>query len=224
MITIPAAFLSVLTAIGIQTANPVPEARTLPTIITVTSSPYCNSLADNFNGAMLQMLANERVLDQTDVQLQNLNDVFSGSQTNYEQQFLHDRDALGRQANALNNSLPIMAHHIAQLRAGARLTADPQAAAAVTKSADDLQTAYDHQRQLAIDLQNLYVGMLRFNIQRAHVPMGGFSWSNMTSSEAGRDIKTYIHFDSQRRITATSEDQAVDAAYGAAQNYCTPKR
>jgi hypothetical protein len=224
MITIPAAFLSVLTAIALQTSNSVPQARTLPTIITVTSSPYCNSLADNFNGTMLQMLANERVLDQTDVQLQSLNDVFSGSETNYEQQFLHDRDALGRQETALNNSLPIMAHHIAQLRAGARLTADPQAAAAVVKSADDLQTAYDRQRQLAVDLQNLYIRMLRFNIQRAHVPMGGFSWSNMTSTEAGRDVKTYLHFDAQRRVIATSEDQAVDVAYGAAQTYCTPKK
>ena len=224
MSTIPAAFLSVLTAIAIQTSNPVPEARTLPTIITVTSSPYCNSLADNFNGAMLQMLANERVLDQTDVQLVSLNDVFSGSETNYEQQFLHDRDALGRQETALNNSLPITAHHIAQLRAGARLTADPQAAAAITKSADDLQTAYDHQRQLAIDLQSLYIRMLRFNIQRAHIAMGGFSWSQMIAPEAARDIKTYLHFDQQRRIVATSEDQAVDVAYGAAQTYCTPKK
>jgi hypothetical protein len=224
MITLPAAFLSMLTAIAIQTSNPVPEARTLPTIITVTSSPYCNSLADNFNGAMLQMLANERVLDQTDVQLESLNDVFSGSETNYEQQFLHDRDALGRQETALNNSLPIIAHHIAQLRAGARLTADPQAAAAIVKSADDLQTAYDHQRQLAIDLQSLYLRMLRYNIQRAHVPMGGFSWSDMTATEAGRDVKTYLHFDGQRRIVATSEDQAVDVAYGAAQTYCTPKK
>ncbi len=87
MTAIPAVFLSVLTAIGVQAPAPAPQGRTLPTIITVTSSPYCDALADNFNGAMLQMLANERVLDQTDVQLQNLNDVFSGSQTNYEQQF-----------------------------------------------------------------------------------------------------------------------------------------
>jgi hypothetical protein len=224
MMTLPAMLLSLLTATAIQPASPVPEARTLPTIITVTSSPYCNSLADNFNGTMLQLLANERVLDQTDVQLQSLNDVFSGSQTNYEQQYLHDRDALGRQQTALMNSLPIMEHHIAQLRAGARLTADPQAAAAVTKSADDLQTAYDHQRQLSIDLQNLYIRMLRFNIQRHQPAMGGFSWADMTSTEAGRDIKTYLHFDQQRRITAASEDQAVDVAYGAAQNYCSGKK
>jgi|HubBroStandDraft_5_1064220.scaffolds.fasta_scaffold08850_2 hypothetical protein len=224
MITLPAAFLSMLIAIVVPLSSPVPEARTLPTIITVTSSPYCNSLADNFNGAMLQMLANERVLDQTDVQLESLNDVFSGSQTNYEQQFLHDRDALGRQETALNNSLPIMAHHIAQLRAGAHLTADPQAAAAVIKSADDLQTAYDHQKQLAIDLQNLYIRMLRFNIQRHEPAMGGFSWADMTAAPATRDVKAYLHFDDQRRVVAASEDQAVDVAYGAAQNYCTPKK
>ncbi len=117
-----------------------------------------------------------------------------------------------------------MAHHIAQLRAGARLTADPHAAAAVTKSADDLQTAYDRQRQLAIDLQNLYIRMLRFNIQRHGPAMGGFSWSDMTSAQATRDVKSYLHFDEQRRVIAVSEDQAVDVAYGAAQTYCTPKK
>ena len=105
MITMPALFLSVLSAIAIQSSAPCRRGARSPTIITVTSSPYCNSLADNFNGAMLQMLANERVLDQTDVQLRDLNDVFSGSETNYEQQYLHDRDALGRQETALNNSL-----------------------------------------------------------------------------------------------------------------------
>ena len=224
MIAVLPFLLSVVSAVAIQTANSAADARTLPTIITVTSSPYCNSLADNFNGAMLQMLANERVLDETDVQLENLNDVFSGSETNYEQQYLHVRDSLGRQATALNNSLPIMAHHIAQLRAGARLTPDPAAAAAVTKAADDLQTAYDHQRQLAIDLQSLYLRMLRFNIQRHPPAMGGFSWSQMTSTEANRDVKTFLHFDQQRRVMATSEDQAVDVAYGAAQTYCGGKK
>ena len=40
-----------------------------------------------------------------------------------------------------------------------RLTTDPQAAAAIHDAAQDLQTAYDKQRQLAIDSQNLYIAI-----------------------------------------------------------------
>jgi hypothetical protein len=220
-------FATILIAVllaALPSPSPLPQDRTLPTITTVISSPYCNSLADNFNGAMLQMLANDRVLDDTRVQLDSLNDVFNGSQTNYEQQYLHDRDAIGRQETAVNNSLPIIAQHIAQLRLTARLAADAQARAETTSAADALQGAYDHQRQLAIDLQNLYIRMLRYNIQRANPPMGGFSWSQMTAAQANLDVKEALHFDAQRRVIGASEDHAVDVAYGAAQNYCTTKK
>jgi hypothetical protein len=100
--------LNLLTAlIAVVTASPLPSAspaeRELPTIVTVISSPYCNSLADHFNGAMLPMLANDRVLDGTSVQLDTLNSVFH--QTNYVQQYLQVRDSIERQETTLNNSL-----------------------------------------------------------------------------------------------------------------------
>jgi hypothetical protein len=66
--------------------------------------------------------------------------------------------------------------------------------------------------------------MLSYNISRANPPMGGFSEREMAEAPAMRDVKSYLHFDAQRRVVAASEDQAVDVAYGAAQNYCTPKK
>ena len=53
--------------------------------------------------------------------------------------------------------------------------------------------------------------------------MGGFSWSEMMAAPANRDIKTYLHFDQQRRIVATSEDQAVDVALRRRANLLHPE-
>ena len=88
----------------------------------------------------------------------------------------------------------------------------------------DLQTAYDHQRQLAIDLMHLYQAMLNYNIARANPAMGGFSEREMTEAPAMRDSKSWLHFDNQRAVIDRSEDQAVDIAYSAAQTYCVPKK
>src|SRR5580692_392138 len=217
--------LNLFTALlAVVIANPSPSAspgeRELPTIVTVISSPYCNSLADHFNGAMLPMLANDRVLDGTSVQLDTLNTVFH--QTNYVQQYLHVRDAIERQETTLNNSLAGISTNIGQLQNGAALTTDPKAK--VTQAVWDLQTAYDHQRQLAIDLMHLYQAMLNYNIARANPAMGGFSEREMTEAPAMRDSKSWLHFDNQRAVIDRSEDQAVDIAYSAAQTYCVPKK
>jgi hypothetical protein len=219
--------LNLLTAlVAVVVPNPSPSAspaeRELPTIVTVISSPYCNSLADHFNGAMAPMLANDRVLEETSGQLDTLNTVFH--QTNYVQQYMHVQDAIERQETTLNDSLAGISHNIALLHAGAALTTDAQAKAQVTNAVWDLQTAYDHQRQLAIDLMNLYLAMRNYHVNYANPAMGGFSEREMTQPQAMRDSKSWLHFDAQRGVIARSEDQAVDTAYLAAQTYCVPKK
>lgn len=201
---------------------PSPTAQPLKTIITVVSSPYCNSLADHFNGALVPMLANDHTLDGVSLQLDDLNMLFS--QLNYEQQFLHVRDVLGRQETALNESLAAIQREINQLRDGSRLTTDPQAAAEVRQAAQDLQTAYDKQRQLAIDLQGMYQAMLTYPISRVHPALGGFDPEEMRMPADMRDVKSYLKFNSQRGTIADSEDKAVDIAYSAAQANCTTKK
>jgi hypothetical protein len=201
---------------------PSPTAQPLKTIITVVSSPYCNSLADHFNGALVPMLANDHTLDGVSLQLDDLNTLFS--ELNYEQQFLHVRDVLGRQETALNQSLAAIQREINQLRDGSRLTTDPQAAAEVHQAAQDLQTAYDKQRQLAIDLQGMYQAMLTYPISRVHPALGGFDPEEMRMPADMRDVKSYLKFNSQRGTIADSEDKAVDIAYSAAQANCTTKK
>ncbi len=212
-------WLNLVTAVlAVALPAPSPTPAEPKTIITVTSSPYCNSLGDHFNGALLPMLANDRTLDGVNVQLDDFNELFS--QVNYMQQFLHVRDTLGRQETALNNSLAGIQREINTLRDGSRLTSDPQAAAEVHAAAGDLQTAYDRQRQLSIDLQNLYEWMLQYNLNRLHPALGGFDPQDMAAPEDARNIKSYLRFDGQRDIIAANEDKAADIALDAAQKYC----
>src|SRR5215469_13968497 len=69
-------------------ASPAPSAspHELKTIVTVKSSPYCNALAEHFNGALVPMISNDRVFDVVDVQLQDMNEMFN--YPNYQNRFL----------------------------------------------------------------------------------------------------------------------------------------
>lgn len=197
---------------------PSPTPGVPKTIITVVSSPYCKSLAEHFNGALVPMLGNDRTLDATSVQLDDMNVMLN--QPNYVQQFLHIRDALGRQETKLNQSLVAIQREINALRDGGVLSTDPQAQTEVHEAAQDLQTAYDKQRQLSIDLQNLYITLLQYNPNRLHPTLGGFDEQDMIAPANSRNIKSYLRFDGQRDIIATNEDKAADIALATAQKFC----
>lgn len=215
--------LNLVTAIlAVAVPAPSPSPHEPKTIITVVSSPYCKSLAQHFNNALAPMLANDRTLDGVSVQLDDVNTMFEGP--NYIQQFLHIRDALGHQETALNDSLSGIQLEINELRGGSTLTTDKQATAQVQAAAQELQTAYDHQRQLAIDLQNLYETLLRYNPQRLHPTLGGFDPQDMAAPADAKDIKSYLRFNGQRDVIATNEDKATDVALATAQTYCVQQK
>jgi hypothetical protein len=203
-------------------ASPPPSVsaspRTLRTIVTVVSSPYCNSLATHFNGALVPMLANDRTLDGVSVQLDDINTLFD--QPDYVERYLHVRDALGKQVDELNESLHLIQLEIDALRDGEHLTTDTQSAADIHVAAEHLQNAYDKQRQLSIDLSGIHYAMMQYNIERAHPSLGGFSEAEMTEPQAMRDIKDYLRFNNQRAVIASNEDVAVDVALNAAQDHC----
>jgi hypothetical protein len=209
-------------AVAIALPAPTASPSAPKTIITVVSSPYCQSLAQHFNDALVPMLANDRTLDAASVQLDDFNTMLQAP--NYVQQFLHIRDALGRQETVLNRSLPQIQAEINALREGARLSTDPQAQATIHDAAQGLQTAYDKQRQLSIDLQNLYLTMLQTNPNRLHPALGGFDPQDMAAPADARDIKSYLRFNGQRDVIAQNEDKASDSALAAADNYCSAKK
>ena len=212
--------IAVVLAAGLPAPSPTPHEP--KTIITVVSSPYCRSLAEHFNNALVPMLANDRTLDGVSVQLDDMDAMFETPNT--VQQFLHIRDTLGHQETVLNQSLAQIQGEINRLREGARLTTDPQAQTEIHDAAQDLQAAYDKQRQLSIDLYNMYQTLLRYNPDRlSHATLGGFDPQDMAAPKASRDIKSYLRFDGQRDIIAINEGKATDVALTAADNYCTPK-
>ncbi len=212
-------FLSIIAAIlAVASPAPSPSPHEPKTIITVVSSPYCKSLAEHFNGALVPMLVNDRTLDGVSVQLDDLNTLFS--QPDFQQQFVNVRNHLGHQQTQLNNSLAAIQREINELRDASRLTADSQAAAQIHEAAADLQAAYDKQRQLSIDLQGMYEAMLRYPIYRVHPALGGFDPQEMSEPEDMRNVKSYLRFDGQRDIVARNEDKATDVALAAATTYC----
>ena len=216
-------FLNLIAAVAAAVApSPSPTPREPPkTIITIVSSPYCNSLAQHFNGALVPMLANDRTLDAVSVQLDDLNTLFS--QPDYVQRFLHVRDHMLREETELNQSLAAIQREINQLRDGARLTTDPQATAAIHDAAQDLQTAYDKQRQLSIDLQGMYQAMLTYPIYRVNPAMGGFDPAEMRMPADERNVKSYLRFDGQRDVIAQNEDKATDIALAAVEKNCVTR-
>ncbi|MGA8575664.1 MAG: hypothetical protein WB609_08295 [Candidatus Cybelea sp.] len=216
-------FLNLLAVVlAAASPSPSPTPNEPKTIITVISSPYCKSLAEHFNGALVPMLANDRTLGGVSVQLDNLNTLFS--QPDYVERFLRVRDRVGHQVVQLTESLAAIQREIDELRAASRLTTDPQAAQEIHDAAGDLQTAYDKQRQLSIDLQNMYQTMLTYPINRVHPALGGFDPQEMAKPADMLNVKTYLRFDGQRDVIARNEDKATDAALTAAENNCLPKK
>jgi hypothetical protein len=213
-------FMAALLAVVLPSPSAAPHEP--KTIITVISSPYCRSLAEHFNNALVPMLANDRTLDGVSVQLDDLDTMYDGP--NYVQQFLHSRDTIGRQETVLNRSLPLIQAEINQLREGAKLSTDPQAISEMHDAAQDLQAAYDKQRQLSIDLQNMYLSLLQINPSRLHHTLGGFDEQDMIAPEDSKSIKSYLRFNGQRDVISTNEDKATDIALTAADKYCTPKQ
>ena len=212
--------LAALLAVVVPTATPTEQPP--KTIITVTSTPYCNSLANHFNGALAPMLGNDRTLDGVSVQLDDLNTMFS--QPNYVQRFLQTRDALGKQETALNTSLNQIQAEINQLRDGSKLTTDADAAAQIHQAAQYLQTAYDKQRQLSVDIQGMYEAMLRYPINRINPALGGFDPQEERMPADERNVRSYLKFDSQRKTIDDNENKAVDVATTAAETHCAPKK
>jgi hypothetical protein len=199
-----------------------PAPTTPKTIVTVISSPYCNSLADHFNGALVPMLGNDRTLDAVSVQLDDLDTMFDGP--NYVQEFLNVREALGRQETKVNRSLALIQSEINELRDGARLSTDPQAQKEIHDAAQDLQAAYDKQRQLGIDLQNMYISLMQYNPNRLHPTMGGFDPQDMSAPSDARSVKSYLRFNGQRDVIAINEGKATDIALDAAEKNCVPTK
>lgn len=202
-------------------ASPGPSAspHELKTIVTVKSSPYCNALAEHFNAALVPMVANDRLFDVVDVQLQDMNVMFN--YPDYQNRFLDLRAKIVKEAATLDQSLAPIRDQVVALRNSASLTTDPQSAKEMRDAAADLQDAYLHQFQLSTDLTSLAQNMMEYNIMRGRHPLGGWTPADNSIPADEKNVKIVLHFDAQRRTIGWGEDKAVDIATTAAETHCT---
>jgi hypothetical protein len=185
----------------------------------VKSSPYCNALAQHFNGALVPMIANDRVFDTVDVQLQDMNVMFD--YPDYQNRFLDLRAKIVKESAVLDRSLHPIKAEVDALRDSASLTTDPQAAKEMRDAAAQLQDAYLHQFQLSTDLTNLAQAMMNYNIMRGRHPLNGWTPHDNTVPAAEKDVKVVLHFDAQRQTIGWGENKAVDVATTAAETHCS---
>ena len=164
------------------------------------------------------MLANDRTLDDVGVQLDDLNTLFS--KQDYTQRFLEVRRRLMKYDDVLLKSLPAIKSEIDRLHDASKLTADPQAARAMTDSAGELQRAYTKQRAMSIDLQGIVQGLMQYDITQPH-PLNGWTLAEQNMPADEKNIKSYLRFDGQRDVINRAENRAVDIAYDAAVKNCT---
>lgn len=198
------------------TPAPTPSSQ-LKTIATVRSTPFCTSIAQHFNGAVGPMLANDRVLDQIDPQLVDLNGVFD--HPDYQIRYSRVRSKLIRYVTEIQKSLPFMQTEIDDLRKGETLTKDPQDAHGIHQIAEKLQLAYNKQMQLSIDLTGVIHAMMDYN-PPADLDVATQEMNEAQTPEEMRNIKSYLKFDGQRDVINQAENAAADSAITLVENRC----
>jgi len=200
---------------------PAPPAAHLKTIVTVKSTPYCSALGTHYNRIVPPLLGNDRTLDGVGTTLDDVTAVFTSPSIDYESRFLNDRTKMMDYVATLRKSLPGMQSEINQLRAAATLSRDPASVQEMHQLTQELQRAYDHQRQLAIDLGGVVQTMVEFDIFHAD-PMGmQQTMENLGKPKDEKDIKSYLRFDGQRATIADAENRAGDLALNIAEKRCT---
>ncbi|HET7815315.1 MAG TPA: hypothetical protein VFL13_13195 [Candidatus Baltobacteraceae bacterium] len=193
----------------------------MKTIVTVKSTPFCNSLGQHYNAAAGPMLANDRDLDRINVQLMNFDDMFH--HPDYQIRYSDTRVALMKYVSEIVKSLPAMQREINQLRTGESLTTDKAEAAQLHQVAEKMQLAYNKQHQLATDLSGVIQSMMDYR------PPADLDISQEELAEAGmpqemRSVKSYLRFDGQRDVLAQAEDAAANLAIDLASTHCLEQK
>lgn len=195
--------------------SPVPS---LKTITTVKSTAFCSAIAQHFNGAARPMIANDYTLEQVGKGLDSLGAVFSGP--DYSQRFVEWRIQLTKYVNDLERRLPGEQDEINRLRDAQNASSDPAMMQSAHMTAEKMQQAYDHQKQLATDLQGVVQSTLDYDVLAGSHPMLGENNEELNEPPEMKELKTYLKFEGQRDVIAQSENAAGDIAYNIVTKHC----
>ena len=208
--------LAIVAAAAMATPSPTPSSQ-LKTIATVRSTPFCTSIATHFNAAVGPMMANDRVLDQVDPQLVDLNDVFN--HPDYQMRYSHVRVALMKYVDELQKSLQPMQQEINLLRKGETLTKDASDAHDIHQIAEKLQLAYNKQMQLTTDLGGVVRAMMDYRPPE-NLDIAQQELADEHTPEEMRNVKSYLRFDGQRDVIDRAENAAADSTIALVENRC----
>lgn len=199
--------LAVALAAPSPSPSPTPASQ-LKTITTVRATPFCTSIAQHFNAAVQPMLSNDRSLDQVDVQLIDLNDIFNHA--DYQIRYAGTRAKLIKFVGDIDKNLPFIQDQINQLRQGEKLTTDAADSKSIHQIAEKLQLAYNKQHQLATDLLGVIQAMMDYRPQGDPTSFEN-QMQTLEMPKEMRDIKSYLRFDGQRDVLDQAENAAADA-------------
>lgn len=219
MLAVLALALAAAIVPGVPSPSPSPSPGAgLKIIATVKTSPFCTSLVEHFNGAARPMIANDFTLAHVNTGLESLTDIFRSP--DYAQQFVQWRVSLTHDVGTMEDRLAGEQAEINSLRAGETLTTDPAQAQSTHVLAEKMQEAYDHQRQLVIDLQGVVQGAMQYDVLDKDHPLLGETQASLAEPAEMKDLKSYLKFDGQRDVIAQSENAAGDIAYDVAGKHC----
>ena len=203
-----------------STPSPSPSSQ-LKTIANVRATPFCSSIAQHFNAAVLPMLANDRDFDQVDVQLVNLNDVFHHA--DYQIRYASTRVQLMKYVDGIRKSLPMIQEQVNLLRNGEKLTTDSNDAKQLHQVAEKLQLAYNKQYQLATDVGGVVQTMMSYQ-PPADLDISREELAESQVPRDMRDIKSYLRFNGQRDVIDQAENAAADSAIDLATKTCAVQK
>ena len=201
---------------------PVPKAPTpeptpkepLRTIVRVkASTQFCTAFFKHFNGAVTPVLETDANIGYIDYTLGSVEGHYH--ELNREALLYNDRVNLIHYVGAMQPRVADAQAEVNALRKSAALATNIVDAADTLKIALYLQDIVNRQHQLTLDSQGVAQAMMEYALDenaqaqiRAHLA-GGYD-SDSTLPAAERDVRTYLHLQTQ-------EDRIGDAEGGAAQ-------
>ena len=207
------AFAFVIAAAKVPAPSPTPKVP-LRTIIRVQAqSKFCQAFIAHFNGAVTPLLEDDANIGYIDFTLGNVEEHYH--QLNRELLLYNDRVNTLHYVGTLQARVVDAQSEVNALRNSAALATDPADAAATRAIASRLQTAVDHQQQVATDTQGVGRAMMEIAMdpvqqrELASSIAGGYDPDrNLPAAE--RDVRTYIKLQKQEdRIGDAEGDAAV---------------
>ncbi len=198
--------------------TPQPSPAPLRTIATVKSTPYCTALATHFNAAVQPMVINDRTLDQVGTTLDTVDSIFH--KPDFAIRFGGERAKLTNYVGDLQKNLPFMQAQINELRQGQTLTSDAGARQEMHQLAQELQRAYDKQKQMTTDLLGVVHAMMATDTSNVDPTDAQSELADNQLPADMKSTKSYLRFDGQRDVITDAETKAGDLAFDEAEKYC----